>query len=120
MDSKVQKAIEMVSSVDPTRLMDQELPRLEALLPQVKEGTEEYSLVIRGLTAAYQQALLMVAAAAKAMGYPPQMDEWPGTEPLAAVAELHPVLWGTDWYQRMLGQVIMPVDHHWYVPPTEI
>ena len=38
MDSKVQRAIEMASAVDPTRLMDTELPRLEQLWQQMDPG----------------------------------------------------------------------------------
>ena len=119
MDSKVQRAIEMVSAVDPTRLMDEELPRLEALYQQM-QGTADPNLpqVMQGLSTAYGQALRMVKAAADAMGYGP-MDNWPDTKPLEAAADAHPVLWGTDWYQRMLGQVLMPVNHPWYVLPTE-
>ena len=119
MDSKVQRAIEMVSAVDPTRLMDTELPRLEQLWQQM-QGTGDPNLqqVAEGLSVAYGQALRMVKAAAEAMKYGP-MDNWPDTKPLEAVAELHPVLWGTDWYQRMLGQLLMPVNHPWYVLPTE-
>ena len=118
MDSKVQRAIEMASSVDPTRLMDTELPRLEQLWQQMEPGDPNRQQVAQGLNVAYGQALRMVKAAADAMGYGP-MDNWPDTKPLEAVAELHPVLWGTDWYQRMLGQVLMPVNHPWYVLPTE-
>ena len=118
MDSKVQRAIEMASSVDPTRLMDAELPRLEKLWQQMDPGDQNRQQVAQGLNVAYGQALRMVKAAADAMKYGP-MDNWPDTKPLEAVAELHPVLWGTDWYQRMLGQVLMPVNHPWYVLPTE-
>ena len=84
------------------------------------EGTGDPNLqqVTQGLNVAYGQALKMVKAAADAMKYGP-MDNWPDTKPLEAVAELHPVLWGTDWYERMLGQVLMPVNHPWYVLPTE-
>jgi hypothetical protein len=119
MDSKVQRAIEMASAVDPTRLLDQELPRLESLFGQM-QGTNDPNLrqVVEGLDTVYRQALRMVKAAADAMRYGP-MDSWPDTKPLEAVAELHPVLWGADWYQRMLGQVLMPVNHPWYVLPTE-
>ena len=118
MDSKVQKAIEMVSSVDPTRLMDQELPRLERLWAEMPPDDPNRAQVAKGLSVAYGQALRMVKAAADAMGYGP-MDSWSDTKPLEAVAELHKVLWGTDWYQRMLGQVLLPVNHPWYVLPTE-
>lgn len=117
---QVKRAVEHASLVEPTQMMDEELPRVEALLPKVQPQTEDWRLVMRALTAMYQQALMMVAAAAKAMGYPPEIGKWPGTEPLEAVAELHPVLWGTDWYQRMLGQVVNPVKHPWYTPPMEI
>lgn len=118
MDSKVQRAIEMASSVDPTRLMDSELPRLERLWQEMPPGDPNRQQVSMGLSTAYGQALKMVKAAADAMGYGP-MDNWPDTKPLEAVAELHEVLWGTDWYQRMLGQVLMPVNHPWYMLPTE-
>lgn len=120
MDNNVKRAIELVSEEGPTKMLDEELPRLEQMLRMVKPMTEEYSLVIRALTVIYTQALKMVAAAAKAMGYPPYIDQWPETDPIEAVVELHPVIMGTMWHQKMLMQVIMPVDHIWFVPPTEI
>ena len=118
MKPEIRRAIEMVASVDPTRLMDTELPRLEALWAQMQPGDPNRQQVAQGLDVAYGQALRMVKAAADAMKYGP-MENWPDTKPLEAAAEVHPVLWGTDWYQRMLGQVLMPVDHPWYVLPTE-
>ena len=108
----------MASAVDPTRLMDQETPRLERLWQEMPPDDPNRQQVAEGLSVVYGQALRMVKAAADAMKYGP-MDSWPDTKPLEAVAELHQVLWATEWYQRMLGQVLMPVDHPWYVLPTE-
>ena len=115
---EVQRAIEMAASVDPTRLMDAELPRLEALWAQMPEDDPNRQQVAQGLNVAYGQALKLVAAAAKAMKYGP-MDQWNDTKPLQAAAEVHPVLFQTDWYQRMMGQVLVPVKHPWYTLPTE-
>lgn len=119
MDQKVQRAIEMVSTVDETRLLDAETPRLEALLQSGKTTEEERRLVVQSLDLVYPLACRMVKAAADAMGYGP-MDQWPDTRPITAVCDLHPILWGTDWQQRMLGQVMCPVQHPWYSLPTEI
>lgn len=116
--AQVQRAVEMVSSVDSTQMLDVETPRLEQLWQEMHPDDPQRQQVAQGLNVVYGQALRMVKAAADAMGYGP-MDNWPDTKPLATVAELHPVLWGTDWYQRMLGQVIMPVPHPWYMLPTE-
>lgn len=117
-DPKVRRAVEMVSSVDPTRLLDEQTERLESLWEKMPQDDPARPQVAKGLDTVYSQALRMVKAAADAMGYGP-MENWFDTKPLAAVAEMHPVLWGTDWYQRMLGQVLMPVAHPWYMLPTE-
>lgn len=117
-DPKVRRAVEMVSTVDETKMLDAETVRLEHCLQNLPEGSEERSLAIRGLNIVYPLACRMVKAAADAMGYGP-MEAWRDTAPISAVCDLHPILWGTDWQQRMLGQVLMPVNHPWYALPTE-
>ncbi len=116
---QVRRAVEMASSVDATKTLDAELPRLEALFQQMPPDDPNRPQVVKGLNVVYGQACRMVAAAAKAMGYGP-MQTWPDTRPISMVAELHPVIWGTDWHQWMMAQAVMPKPHPWYTLPTEI
>jgi len=118
MDSKVQRAMEMVCNQQAVDMIEYEYPRLWGMLKMLPEGRDRSS-VLRALTVLNQQLLLCAAAAAKEMGYPPEQGKWPETDPVEAVGEMFPEVLETPWYQRMLMEVVMPSGHPWFTVPTE-
>ena len=103
MKPEVKQAIQQATDPKAAKLLDQEMERLEALLPQAKVNSPQWSLVVQSLTVACQEGTKLIAVAAKAMGYPPNPWEWEDSQPIEAVAELHPGIEGDGLASKDAG-----------------
>jgi hypothetical protein len=120
MKKEVEKAMRLAEDPRTSKVLNEDLERLESLLALAEPKSEQWGLVVQALTAAYRQGLVMIAVAAKAMGYPKNPWEWDDSAPIDALAELLPGVLGSEWHQRMLGQILMAPakPHPWYSLPT--
>ncbi len=109
----IQKAIKRQAHQKLMPMLERELPRLEALLPQCPPESPDYPPLVRALTVMYGQLNRLLATACLEMGYPLRQEQWKDSQPLTAVAETFPMVETTEWFQLQLASVVMaPAEPH--------
>ncbi len=103
----LQQAIKSQVHAGMMRLVETELERVEALLPQCPPKSPDHAMLLRALAGMYGQLNRLLATACLVMGYPPRQWEWKDSQPLTEVAKAYPVVETTEWYQRQLAAVMM-------------
>ena len=104
---ELERAIKRQAHEGMMGLVERELQRVEALLGQAPQGTEDRAVLVRAKAGMWGQLNRLTATACLELGYPLRQWEWADSRPLLEVAKVYPVVQVTEWYQRQLAAVMM-------------
>lgn len=87
------------------------LRNIDPISPELQSISEQLGLYCTIL-------LVQLAETCEILGYPLKQWEWKDQLPLNLLREVYPGIETTDWYQRFLGTLLQPTNHHMYVLKT--